>query len=84
LLTQPTELAAWVGAKLIGGPTRTLVAGDRVVLAPGFGTRIILEVLAMEPLRQLTLDAYLPFGIVNHEVLQILPVGTGGCRVTFN
>jgi hypothetical protein len=29
LLTQPTELAAWAGAGLIGGPTHTLVAGDR-------------------------------------------------------
>lgn len=84
LLTQTTELAAWVGASLIGGPTRTLVAGDRVVLVLGFGMRVILEVLAMEPLRQLTLDAHLPFGVVNHEVLQILPMGTEGCRVTFN
>ena len=84
LLTQPTELAAWAGARLIGRPAHTLVAGDRLVLAPGFGMRVILEVLAMEPLRQLTLDAHFPFGVVNHEVLQILPMGTGGCRVTFN
>ena len=84
LLTQPTELAAWSGARLIDGPTHALVAGDRVVLAPGFGMRVNFEVLAMEPLRQLALDAHLPFGVVNHEVIQILRVGAGGCRVTFN
>ena len=94
LLTQPRELAAWTGARLVecsthggpthDGPTEGLVAGDRVVLAPGFGMRVIFEVLAMDPLRQLALDAYLPFGVVNHEVIQISPVGAGGCRVTFN
>jgi hypothetical protein len=31
LLTQPTELAAWSGARLIEGPTHPLVPGDRVV-----------------------------------------------------
>jgi uncharacterized protein YndB with AHSA1/START domain len=84
LLTQPTQLAAWLGARLIDGPTHTLVAGDRIVLAPGFGMRVIFEVLAMEPLRQLALDAHLPFGVVNHEVIQILQAGAEGCRVTFN
>lgn len=85
MLTHATELATWLGVRLINGPTHTLVAGDRVVLAPGFGMRVILELLAMEPLRQLALDAHLPFGVVNHEVIQILPAGkTRGCRVTFN
>ena len=83
LLTQPEKLARWSGAKLIEGPNRALVPGDRVVLGPGFGMKVTFEVLAMEPPRQLALDAHLPFG-VNHEVVVITPLDVGRCRVTYN
>jgi len=89
LLTDPRELAAWTGTRLIDGPiqgtpTRALAPGDRIILSPGFGMRLILDVLAIEPLRRLTLDARLPFGVVNHERFEISPAGARGCRVTFN
>ena len=84
LLTQPDLLAHWSGLKLIEGPGRALVVGDRAVLGPGLGLRVIFEVIAMDPPRQFTLDAHLPFGVVNHEVVQISPLDPGRCRVTFN
>ncbi len=84
LLTQPEKLAEWSGVKLINGPTRPLEIGDRLVLGPGFGLRIIFEVLGMESPSQLTVDVRLPFGVINHEVIQVSSVEPGRCRVTYN
>ncbi len=88
LLTRPEEFARWSGTKLIDGPARELAAGDRVVFAPPLpvtlGLRITFDVLAIERLRQFRLDIHLPFGVTNHEVVQISPMDGGRCRVTFN
>ena len=46
--------------------------------------KVIFEVRGMEPPHQLTVDAHLSFGVVNHKVIQISPVDEGGCRVTYN
>lgn len=84
LLTQPAELAAWSGSKLLEGPERTLMEDDRVVLSAGFGLRVTLLIRSIEPPRQLRTDVYLPFGVVNREVIQISPIDVGRCRVTLN
>jgi hypothetical protein len=84
LLTRSDQLASWSGAKLIDGPTEALVPGDRVILGPGLGMRVVFEVRRLEPLRELAVDAHLPFGVVNHEVIVIAPLDGGRCRVTFN
>jgi len=86
LLTRPAELARWSDAKLLEGPTRPLEAGDVVVLGAGFAHlfRVSIEVKAIEPFRQLTVDVQLPLGVVNHEVIVVTPLGMEQCRVTFN
>ena len=83
-LTKPEKLALWSGTKLIDGPNRTLVLGDRVILGLGFGMRVVIDVLGMEPPQKLVLDAHLPFGVVNHEVVVVTPLDAGRCRVTLN
>jgi len=85
-LTRPEQLARWSRAKLREGPSRPLEAGDFVVLGVGVGhwLRVTIEVKALEPFRQLTLDVHLPLGVVNHEVVVVTPLGTDRCRVTFN
>jgi uncharacterized protein YndB with AHSA1/START domain len=86
LLTLPAELARWSGATLRQGRRRPLAAGDALVLGVGVGhwLKATIEVKAVEPLRQLTLDVRLPLGVVNHEVVVVTPLGTERCRVTFN
>ena len=86
LLTRPAELARWSDAKLLEGPARPLQAGDVIVLGAGIAQRlkVTIEVKAVEPTRQLTLDARLPLGVVNHEVVVVTPLGMERCRVTFN
>lgn len=84
LLTRPDELVKWVGARVVEAPARALREGDRVVLAPGFGMRATLEVRGMERPRHLTLDVGLPFGVVNHERIEVSALDGGRCRVTLN
>jgi uncharacterized protein YndB with AHSA1/START domain len=83
-LTQPARLALWSGSTLVKAPGRPLAAGDEVVLAPGLGLRAVLKVIATEPPRELRVDVRLPLGVVNHEVIQIAPMDSTRCRVTFN
>lgn len=47
LLTRADHIAQWTGSRLIYGPKRDLVAGDRIVLGPGYGQRgkILLRIL---------------------------------------
>ena len=84
LLVSAKEIARWSASKLVLAPDRPLVPGDQVVLAPGYGLRATLDILGQEPLRELRVDAHLPFGVVNHEVIRISPAGEGQCRVTLN
>ena len=49
-----------------------------------FGKRITFDVLDMRPPRQLSLDVGLPFGVTNHEQIQITPIDAHSSRVTSN
>ena len=83
LLTDPRTLEQWTGTKLVLGPARPLSAGDHLVLRAGV-LRIPLDVLDMRPPRELMLDVGLPFGVTNHEQIQITPIDAHSSRVTFN
>ena len=83
LLTRPRKLAQWTGIKLVEGPARPMSVGDHLVL--GFGVlRITFDVLDMRPPRELTLESRLPFGVTNHEQIQITPIDAHSSRVTYN
>jgi uncharacterized protein YndB with AHSA1/START domain len=86
LLTTPAELERWSGARLQLGPAGPLSLGDRLVLGAGIGGRmkVIFHIIAAEPPRRLTLEIFLPFGIVNHETIAITPSSPSECRVTYN
>ena len=83
LFTDPRKLAQWTGLELVEGPACAMSAGDHLVLG-AFGLRITFDVLDMRPPRELTLDVRLPFGITNHEQIQITPIDAHSSRVTFN
>jgi uncharacterized protein YndB with AHSA1/START domain len=84
LLTSPARLDDWLGVKVLEAPARNLAVGDRLVFGPVAGLRLSWNVLSVEPLRTLELDVKVPFGIRNHEVVAVSPLGTDRCRVTFN
>jgi len=83
LLLDPRELAQWSGTKLVQGPPRPARAGDVLLFRVG-AFQIRFEVLDAEPPHSARLCVRLPFGVVNHEHVQITPLGSGTCRVTFN
>jgi uncharacterized protein YndB with AHSA1/START domain len=83
LLTNPRELAQWSGTKLLEGPARAVSAGDHLVFGVG-KLHITFDVIDIQPVRQLTLDIALPFGVKNHEQIQITPINANSCRTTFN
>ena len=83
LLTDPRELAQWSGTKLVEGPACPMSAGDHLVLRAGL-LRITVDVLDMRPPWELTLDVRLPFGVGNHEQIQITAINAHSSRVTFN
>jgi hypothetical protein len=47
--------------------------GDHLVLGAA-GLRITFDVLDMRPPRELTLESRLPFGVTNHEQIEITPL----------
>jgi uncharacterized protein YndB with AHSA1/START domain len=83
LLTEPHKLAQWTGTRLVEALARPMSAGDHLVLRAGV-FRITLDVLDMRPPRELSLDVGLPFGVTNHEKIQITPIDAHSSRVTFN
>jgi Polyketide cyclase / dehydrase and lipid transport len=83
LLTDPARFD-WLGVKVVEAPARTLAVGDQLRFGPAPGLRLSWTVLSIEPLRTLELDITVPFGIRNHEVIVVSPVGVDSCRVTFN
>jgi uncharacterized protein YndB with AHSA1/START domain len=83
LLTDPRKLAQWTGLKLVEGPACPMSAGDHLALG-AFGLRIAFDVLDMRPPREIMLDVELPFGITNHEQIQITPIDAHSSRVTLN
>lgn len=86
LLTTPRLYEEWVDASLREGPDRPVVAGDRLLLGagPGHRMKVVFDVVGLTPMREVVLDIQLPFGLVNHEVLRITPLGPRRCRVTYN
>jgi len=82
LITDARELARWSGTQLFEGPARAVSAGDRLVLRAGL-FRIVVDVLDRDPMRQLTLDIALPFGVGNRQEIQITALDAGSCRATF-
>jgi uncharacterized protein YndB with AHSA1/START domain len=83
LVTDPRQLAQWSRAKLDEGPDCLARAGDRFTLSKR-GMRIDFQVLDADRLQRLVLDIHLPFGIVNHEQIELTVLSTTACRVTFN
>ena len=84
LLADPRELAKWSGTKLIEGPRREVALAIIFVLRAGMSMHITCDILDAQAPRQLALDIALPFGVTNHEQIQIMPIDASSCRVTFN
>ena len=84
LLVDASSLARWTDTRLLEGPKRPLQAGDRVLYATGPGLRGIFDVREVIPLKTMRVDVAMPFGIVNHEVIQLTPIDDAHTRVTFN
>jgi uncharacterized protein YndB with AHSA1/START domain len=83
LLTDARKLAQWTGLEVVEGPACLMNAGDHLAL--GFaGLRITCDVLDVRPPLELTLDVRFPFGIMNHERIQIMPIDAHSSRVTYN
>src|SRR5262249_22152402 len=85
LLTTPDELARWSDTTIVEAPHGTLDAGDRLVLGVGLGPwmRVVLTVQEALAPRRLTLRIRLPLGVVNDEVIEIVPLDDMSARVTF-
>lgn len=83
LLTNPARLG-WLGVKVVAAPAHNLAVGDRLVFGPAPGLRLSWDVLSVQPLRTLELDVKVPFGIRNHEIVVVSPLGSDSCRVSFN
>ena len=83
LVTSPVEVARWTETRLVDGPHRPMQPGDRVTFRAGPGLHVVFRVLDADPPRRLAIDVDLPFGVVNHEVLQVQPLDDGRCRVAF-
>jgi uncharacterized protein YndB with AHSA1/START domain len=83
LLVDPRELTQWSGTKLPKGPARLMRTGDLLVLRAGV-MHVSFELLDAQPPQYLQLHIRLPFGVVNHEQVQISLVGRSTCRVTFS
>jgi Polyketide cyclase / dehydrase and lipid transport len=81
-----SEWPRWADVKIMKGPDRPLAVGDVVVFRAGLGRLIEVrfKVVDLEHLRRLTLEAQLPFGVVNHEIVVISPVSDAACRVTYH
>jgi hypothetical protein len=86
LLTNPRELAGWSDTGLVEAPGREITAGDRLVLGAGIAHRfrVVFHVRQAIRPRLLSIDIRLPLGVTNHETIDISPVGSDACRVTFN
>jgi uncharacterized protein YndB with AHSA1/START domain len=83
LLTDSRALAQWTGTTWVEGQARLVHVGDRLVLRSG-PLRITFDVLDLRRPSQLVLDVRLPFGVTNHEQIQITAIDAHVSRVTFN
>lgn len=88
LLTRSERYDLWTGAQLVsadpGGPARP---GQRIefrVRALARAWRVRFEVGELRDRETLELDVYMPFGIVNHELVVLSRLDPSNTRVTFN
>jgi hypothetical protein len=84
LLSDARSIAAWSETRLVSGPLRPLEANDEIHCRAALGLSVRLRFHEFVPPRRVRVDAFLPFGIVNREVIEIAPAGHDDCRVTFN
>jgi hypothetical protein len=82
LLVEPARLG-WVDAKLIHGPARRLIVGDRLVFAASFRLRVTWTITALEAPRLLGMDIDLPFGMMNRQTIVLSRLDAETSRVTF-
>ena len=61
-----------------------MAVGDTIFLRAQFGLRVRLDIRSRKPCEILDIDAYLPFGVVNHESIRLTRLADGRCRVSFN
>ena len=89
LLTDPDEYPHW-GLDLVAiDPPGTLRAGQRLRFrVRELGRPWLVEFAVREgrdtPHRSLRLDVFLPFGVVNHELITVAVLGEESCFVSFN
>jgi hypothetical protein len=89
VLTTPERFGEWLDATFVSasppGPVRP---GQRVRLsAPSLGRRwpVTIDIEDVDPSsRWIDLVVQLPFGIVNHERVTLMPTDKGGTLVRFN
>jgi uncharacterized protein YndB with AHSA1/START domain len=88
VLAGSTAFASWSGAELVHAePAGPVVAGQRISLrarALGRWWPVRIDVHEAVPPSRLVVDVRLPFGIVNHETVQIVPEADGRSLVRFN
>src|SRR5262245_34243539 len=86
LLASPRALAGWSDTTLVEAPEREITSGDRLVLGagPAHRFRVVFHVRQAIRPRLLSIDIRLPFGVTNDETIEISPLGSDMCRVTFN
>ncbi len=88
VLADSTAFSAWTDAQLVrADPPGTVAAGQRLDLrARGLGRWWPIRITVHEavPPSRLVVDVRLPFGIVNHETVQIVPEADGRSLVRFN
>lgn len=86
LVVNLARFQEWTDAKVVKPPARPLRAGDRFQAVTGFANlfRVSFDVLEVKKPSTFALDVHLPFGLVNHEVLEIAPLAPERCRVIFN
>ena len=88
VLADSIAFASWSGAVLVHAePAGPVVAGQRIDLrAPALGRwwPVRVDVHEAVPPSRLVVDVRLPFGIMNHETVQIVPEADRRSLVRFN
>jgi uncharacterized protein YndB with AHSA1/START domain len=88
LLTSPERYERWTGADLLSvSPPGRVQPGQRMefrVRQLARWWRAHFEVGRVIERETLELAVFLPFGIVNHEVIVLKPIDDSHTRVTFN
>jgi hypothetical protein len=84
LISVPRHFPSWTTLHLMDAPDRAVEAGDRIVLSKLRRIQVVFAVIDVRAPTELTIDALLPFGVVNREIIRVTPISDGRCRLTFN